>query len=222
MNDRYPDRIAAGRALVPLLQRFARRADALVLALPRGGVPVGFEVAQALHLPLDVLVVRKLGMPGQEELAIGAVASGGVQICNELPGFEAGVSARLLAKIAQRERREVERRERAYRGDRPPAMLEGKTAILVDDGIATGSTMLAAVEAARRRNARAVVVAAPVAAPEAVEALRRSADEVIVPFAPEVFFAIGSFYDDFHQVSDEEVTRLLGAQNSTLATNCSM
>jgi putative phosphoribosyl transferase len=199
------DRAHAGQVLAARLARYSGQPGLQVLALPRGGVAVGFEVAQALDAPLDVFVVRKLGMPGHEEYAIGAIAGGGIQVMNDpLP-----VSSQALRRIVAREQAELARRERLYRGDRPPAALEGKTVIVVDDGVATGSTMRAAVLALRQRRPARIVVAVPVGARGTCEALRREADEVVCAFTPEPFLAVGLWYEEFPQASDAEVRELL-------------
>lgn len=206
----YTDRAEAGRILAEALrEKLPDPGDALVLALPRGGVPVGFEVAEALEVPLDLMLVRKLGLPGQPELAMGAIASGGVRVLNAEVVSLAGVPEATIASVERRERAELERREKAYRGDRPPARIEGRTIILVDDGVATGSTMTAAVRAVRERNPRRVVVAAPVASPEVAASLRGEADLVVCPRLPTPFFAIGCWYLDFPQLTDEDVARFL-------------
>lgn len=207
---RFSDRVDAGRALgTELLRRYGGRADLVVLALPRGGVPVGHEVARALHVPLDVFIVRKLGVPWHEELAMGAIATGGVRVLNhEVLGFT-NVSQDDIERVAAREQRELERRERAYRGNRPPLDVTNKSAILVDDGLATGSTMRAAVRALRNMNPRDVIVAVPVASVEACASLAREADEMVCLRTPEPFEAVGLWYADFRQTTDEEVHRLL-------------
>lgn len=203
----YADRIHAARALAHALEAHAGRPELIVLALPRGGVPVAYEVAQRLGAALDVMIVRKLGMPGHEELAIGAIATGGLRVLNpEVAGL---VPEPVIGRIARRELEELRRREQRYRGDRPPPDLRGRTVILADDGLATGSTMLAAIAAARRHGPETVVVAVPVAPLETVLALRREADDVVCPATPEPFHAIGLWYQDFRPVSDEEVTELL-------------
>jgi putative phosphoribosyl transferase len=204
--DRYRDRVEAGRALSAQLRHHAHR-DAVVLALPRGGVPVADEVARALAAPLDVMVVRKLGFPGHRELAVGAIASGGARVLN--PEIAELIHPDALAEIERRERRELERRERAYRGSRPLASLAGRTVILVDDGLATGATMRAAVAAARSQRPARVVVAVPVGPPETVAALARDADEVVCPMTPASFYAIGLWYDAFPQLGDDEVQEIL-------------
>ena len=213
----FEDRRDAGRRLGRALQRRQVR-DAIVLALPRGGVPVAFEVATLLDLPLDVIVVRKLGMPGHEEYAVGAIAPGGVSVLN--PEVPAGtLSESQLAAVESRERRELERRERQYRGDRAAMPVGGHTVLLVDDGLATGSTMRAALEAARRQGARRVVVAIPVGPREAVEALRREADDVVCLEVPEHFQAVGTWYRHFPQTNDEEVRALLTCAASRSGTD---
>ena len=205
---KFRDRAQAGRQLAALLRRRGGFADAVVLALPRGGVPVAFQVARALRLPLDVLVVRKLGFPGQEEYAMGAIASGGVRVMGEVDGGWP-VSARELEAVVAREQAELLRREQRYRGGRPPLDLAGRVLILVDDGLATGATMSAAVQAARAGHPKRIIVAVPVASPEAVQSLGALADEVVCLFTPEHFRAVGLWYQDFTQTSDEEVDRLL-------------
>lgn len=206
---RFPNRIQAGRLLAKKLTKYADREDAIVLAIPRGGVPVAFEVAKALHVPLDVFICRKLGVPMQEELALGAVASGGVRVLNDnLIGF-LGIPPERIERIAGLQQRELERRERAYRGERPPLEVQGKTAILIDDGVATGASMLAAITALRRLEPARIVVAVPVATLSTIERLKREADEVICVDSPQEFYAIGQFYEDFSQTTDEEVCDLL-------------
>lgn len=205
----FEDREEAGRALAERLAEYAGRPDVIVLALPRGGVPVGAEVARALGAPFDVLVVRKLGLPGQEELAMGAIASGGIRVLNEEVVALTGVPAEVIDRVAEEEGRELERREAAYRGDRPTPDVAGRTVILVDDGVATGSTLRAAVEALRQRNPARIVVAVPTAPRAACESLGRVADEVVCVTMPEPFFAISLSYRSFPQLSDEEVREIL-------------
>jgi len=207
----FADRSVAGRILGSKLLPYSGRKDVAVLGLPRGGVPVAFEVARVLKVPLDVLVVRKLGTPWEKELAMGAIASGGVEILDPAMVKESGVPNEVVQEVATTERKELERQERLYRGDRRPLSLEGKTVILVDDGIATGSCILAAVAAVRRRAAARVVVAVPVAAAAAVGTLRREADEVIIVAEPEEFLAVSEWYENFNQISDDEVRRLLAS-----------
>ncbi len=199
------DRRSAGRELAKALQGYGGRDDLLVLALPRGGVPVASEVARALEAPLDLLVVRKLGLPKYPELAMGAIAGGGVQVMNEQLVNYAGVSEEEVAAVVERERRELERRERAYRGDRPRPDIKGRCVILVDDGLATGATMSAAIEAVRRQGAKRIVVAVPVAPPEFLADLEPQVDDVVCPLQPQPFMSVGQWYRDFHQVSDAEV-----------------
>ncbi|HEX7118503.1 MAG TPA: phosphoribosyltransferase [Longimicrobiales bacterium] len=205
----FDDRDAAGRALAERLMTYAGRPDVIVLALPRGGVPVGYHVARALGAPLDIMVVRKLGLPAQEELAMGAIASGGVRVLNQEVIDMTGVSPEVIDHVAAEERRELERRERAYRGDRPPPDVAGRTVILVDDGIATGSTLRAAVQALRERGPAHIVVAVPTAPRAACEALSRVADDVVCVATPEPFFAISLSYRSFPQMTDGEVREIL-------------
>jgi predicted phosphoribosyltransferase len=208
---RFRDRRDAGRVLAERLQIYKGRGDLLVLALPRGGVPVAFEVARELQAPLDVLLVRKLGLPGHEELAIGAVATGGIRVLDEALLRQFGISAETVEGIAEREGRELQRRERAYRAEQPPPDPAGSTVILVDDGLATGASMRAAVRALRRSGPAAVVVAVPVAPAATCAALREDADAVVCARTPEPFAAVGQWYEDFSQTSDEEVRELLAA-----------
>lgn len=205
---KFKDRRDAGRRLATALDAWRDRPDVLVLALPRGGVPVAWEVAHALSAPLDVLVVRKLGFPGQEEFAMGAIASGGIRVMSDTEGAWP-VSERQLEAIVAREQAELERRERRYRSGRPPLELAGRVLVLVDDGLATGATMSAAVKAARSAGPNRIVVAVPVASVEAAQSLGALADEVVCPFTPEHFRAVGLWYEDFAQTSDEEVDLLL-------------
>lgn len=184
---------------------------ALVLALPRGGVPVGFEVARALHAELDIFLVRKLGLPGQEELAVGAIASGGVRVLNESIVKELRLSQTLIDQLANCEERELHRREMLYRGDRPPLPVLGRTVVLTDDGLATGASMRAAILALRRQQPQRIVVAVPVAAEEACDELSAIADEMVCAYTPAPFRAIGLWYEDFSQTTDEEVQQLLRA-----------
>lgn len=209
MITRFHDRRDAGQWLAADLHAYAARTDVIVLALPRGGVPVGYEVAVTLGAPLDVFVVRKLGLPGHEELAMGALASGGVRVLDEELIRLARVTPAEVSRVTTAEQAELERRERRYRGDRPFPDLRGKTAILVDDGLATGSTMRAAVTALRIEGPTRIVVAVPVAAAETRDALKRLADDVICAVTPEPFHAVGLWYDDFSQTTDDEVRELL-------------
>lgn len=206
---RYRNRREAGRILARNLTAYADRPDVLVLGLPRGGVPVAFEVARGLHAALDVFLVRKLGLPGHEELAMGAIASGGVRVLNENVVRGLGIAEGVIETVAAREQRELERRERAYRGDRPAPDVRDRTVILIDDGLATGSTMRAAVAALRRLGPARIVVAVPVGAPETCDELRDEADEVICALTPEPLYAVGYWYSDFAQTTDEEVHDLL-------------
>ena len=205
----FLDRYEAGRLLASNLQPYLRYPDAIVLALPRGGVPVGFEVAQALALPLDTFLVRKLGVRGHEELAMGAIASGGIRVLNPDVVKSLAIPPETIDWVAAREGEELARREREYRDDRPPVQLRGRTVILVDDGLATGSTMRAAVTALRKENAAHIIVAVPVGAPEACDSLRDLAVEVVCLQAPREFYAVGEWYYDFRPTSDAEVRDLL-------------
>jgi putative phosphoribosyl transferase len=211
----FQDRRDAGRQLAVPLHDYAGRSDLIVLALPRGGVPVAYEVAKALGAPLDVFLVRKIGVPGHEELAMGAIASGGVRVVNEDVVRELGIPKSLFDAVAADELLELERRERAYRDDRPPPEVRGKSVILVDDGLATGSSMRAAVAALRRLGPAKIVVAVPVAAPEVCTEFQDVADDVVCAQTPPSFRAVGLWYDDFSQTSDEQVRELLAQQNET-------
>ena len=205
----FRDRAEAGRELASGLSEFADRSDVIVLALPRGGVPVGWEVAAALRAPLDIINVRKLGAPGAPELAMGAIATGGVRVLNEAVIGPAGITASDIAKAVEAEMRELERREQKYRGGRPAPDLAGRVALLVDDGVATGSTIKAAIRALRQLGPREIVVAVPVGPPETCDELRELADRVICPRRPSPFIAIGLWYESFPQVSDAEVCELM-------------
>jgi predicted phosphoribosyltransferase len=209
MMMRFRNRIEAGQQLAKRLTKYADRPDVLVLALPRGGVPVGYEVAQALNAPLDVFVVRKLGVPGHEELAMGAIASGGVRVLNGEVVESLRIPDEVIDAAAARELRELERRERAYRDDRPPPEVQGRTVVLVDDGIATGSTMKAAIEALRQLEANRVVVAVPTAALSTAREMRSDVDELVAVMTPADFLGVGQWYEDFSQTKDEEVRDLL-------------
>ena len=213
----FADRRAAGAVLAYRLKQFAGRGDVVVLALPRGGVPVGYEVARVLSAPVDVFVVRKLGLPGHPELAMGAIASGDVRVLNEDVLDSYPVSRAAIDAVTRTERLELERRERAYRDGRPLVPVQGRIAILVDDGLATGSTMWAAVVAVRRLQPARVVVAVPVGARETCEALRKVADDVVCVLTPEPFQAVGLWYVDFSQTTDDEVRQLLARANSGAA-----
>jgi putative phosphoribosyl transferase len=207
--NRFKNRRQAGQILARKLSRYANREDVLVLALPRGGVPVAFEVARALHAPLDVFLVRKLGLPQHEELAMGAIASGGVRVLNEDVVNGLRVPPQMIEEVAARETQELVRREMLYRGDRPAPRVEGKTVILIDDGLATGSTMRAAAEAIRQQHPAKVVVAVPVAAASTCDEFRARVDEIVCAATPEPFHAVGLWYDQFDQTTDREVHELL-------------
>ncbi|MEA2724903.1 MAG: putative phosphoribosyl transferase [Gemmatimonadales bacterium] len=205
----FRDRAEAGRLLAARLGKYAGKPDVIVLALPRGGVPVAYEVAKALQAPMDVFIVRKLGVPGQEELAMGAVASGGARVLNEQVVNGLGIPDYVIDAVVKWETEEIKRREQLYRGNRPPPAVRGKTVILVDDGLATGSTMLAAVRALREQGPARIVMAVPVASPDTCELLKAYVDEVVCAVTPEPFYAVGLWYSDFSQTSDEEVRELL-------------
>ena len=205
----FRDRVEAGRRLAERLRTYVGQPDLIVLGLPRGGVPVAYEIAQVLHAPLDVFVVRKLGVPGQPELAMGAIASGGVQVLNEEVVKSLGITNTQIAAVAAKEQRELERRERLYRGARPPLVIAGKTVILVDDGVATGATVRAALTALRTQSPAKLVVAVGVAPPETCDTLAQEADEVICLLQPVGFWAVGLWFADFASTSDEEVRTLL-------------
>jgi erythromycin esterase-like protein/predicted phosphoribosyltransferase len=209
----FRDRRDAGRLLAEKLAAYANRPDALVLALPRGGVPVAYEVARALGAPLDVFVVRKLGVPGYEELAMGAVATGGVRVLNDQLVERLGIPEQMIDAVAARELQELARRERRYRGGRPPPDVRGRAVILVDDGLATGATMHAAIEALRQQKPTRIVVAVPTASPETCEEMKTKADDVICAITPAPFQAVGRWYQDFSQTTDEEVEALLSRRN---------
>lgn len=207
----FEDRKEAGRALAARLRAYAGRSDVVVLALPRGGVPVAFPVAEALDAPLDLFLVRKLGTPGHRELAMGAIASGGIRVLNDEVVKWYGIPPHAIDAVARDEEQELMRREAAYREGRDGVPLEGRVVILVDDGLATGSTMMAAVKAVRQRNPARVIVAVPVGARDTCDALSTLADEVVCVRMPEPFSAVGQWYLDFNQTSDEEVRQLLRA-----------
>jgi putative phosphoribosyl transferase len=220
-KEQFRDRTEAGQLLASKLTAYIDHPDVLVLALPRGGVPVAFEVARALHAPLDVLVVRKLGVPGYEELAMGAIASGGIRVLNDDVVRMLGISEAAINKEAAQEQHEVERRECLYRGDRPASEVHGRTIILVDDGIATGATMRAGVAAVRQRQPARIIIAVPVAASATCEEFGAQVDELVSVIRPEEFYAVGSWYEHFTQTTDEEVRNLLehaaNAQSHTAA-----
>jgi putative phosphoribosyl transferase len=209
MRTRFRDRVEAGQLLARKLVGYANDPEVIVLALPRGGVPVGAEVAEKLNAPLDVFVVRKLGLPGHPELAMGAIASGGVRVFNGQVMNGLHIPDQVVNAVTATEYQELKRREKLYRDDLPPAEVEGKTVIIVDDGIATGSTMVAAIAALRQLNAGRVVVAAPTIAPPTHDYLHKEADEVVAVMVPDEFQGVGQWYEDFSQTSDEEVQRLL-------------
>jgi putative phosphoribosyl transferase len=209
MTARFRDRFEAGRVLATKLSKYASRDDVLVLGLPRGGVPVAFEVARALGAPLDVFIVRKLGLPFHEELAMGAIASGGVRVIDHSLVRQFGISDADIAEVTATEQSELERRERQYRGDRRFPDVTERTVILVDDGLATGSSMRVAVAALRQEKPVQIVVAVPIAPPDTCAMLRREAEEVVCAMTPEPFFAVGLWYEDFSQTTDEEVHDLL-------------
>ena len=209
VGKRFRDRREAGRLLGAHLSAYANLPDVLVLALPRGGVPVAAEVARALGAPLDVFVVRKLGVPGHEEYALGAIATGGVRVLNEEVLQALRIPDRVIDALAGREQEELARRERVYRGHRPPLDVRGRTVILVDDGLATGATMHAAIRALRQQQPARIVVAVPTAAPQTCDELKSEVDDVICATTPDPFYAVGLWYEDFSQTTDEEVRELL-------------
>jgi putative phosphoribosyl transferase len=205
----FPNRTVAGKQLAARLQSYADRPDVLVLGLPRGGVPVAYEIATALHAPLDICLVRKLGVPGHQELAMGAIASGGVRVLNESIINWLKISNQDIEEVAARELQELQRRNRAYRGDRPPSDIVDRTVILVDDGLATGSTMRAAIAVLKPQHPAKLIVAIPVAASETYNELKTEVDKVVCLMTPEPFYAIGLWYEDFSQTTDQEVRKLL-------------
>lgn len=213
----YKDRREAGVDLAGHLRQFTDRRDVVVLALPRGGVPVAYEVARALHAPLDVFLVRKLGVPGHRELAMGAIASGDVRVLNDEVVRWYGIPERVIDDVAREEQAELERRERAYREGRSPVDISGRVVVLVDDGLATGSSMKAAVRAVRARTPSRIVVAVPVGAPETCRALASIADEVICARTPEYFAAVGQWYLDFSETTDDEVRDLLSESSGPVS-----
>ncbi|HEX9144173.1 MAG TPA: phosphoribosyltransferase [Candidatus Binatia bacterium] len=205
----FRDRTEAGQLLAQKLIRYKDQPGVVVLGLARGGMPVAFEVAKGLHTPLDVFVVRKLGVPGQKELAMGATASGKVRVLNDSIINALGISPATIETVAAKEEEEIEQRERLYRGARPSIEVENKKIILIDDGLATGSTMRAAVLALRRQHPASVIVAVPVAALSTCEDLKQEVDEIVCLLTPENFFAVGQWYEDFSQITDEEVQEIL-------------
>jgi putative phosphoribosyl transferase len=206
---RFRNRSEAGRLLAQALERYKDQLDVLVLALPRGGVPVAYEVATNLNAPLDVFIVRKLGVPGHEELAMGAIASGGIRALNTAVIKQLNIPRSAIEAVAAHEQQELERRERLYRGQKASLNIQDRTIILVDDGLATGSTMKAAVAALRQQNPRKIIVAVPTAPAETCNELQDEADEVICAVTPEPFYAVGQWYENFEQTTDAEVTELI-------------
>ena len=205
----FRNRQQAGQILASRLEKYANREEVIVLGIPRGGVPVAFEVAKALNQPLDIFVLRKLGVPGHEELAFGAIGSGGVRVVNANLVAELGLSDVQVAAVIRAEQEELKRREKIYRGNRPPLEVRGRTVILIDDGIATGSSILAAIHALRRMQPEGIVVGTPVDPPDTVIRLQREVNELVCVEMPESFYGVGQFYVDFSQVSDQEVNELL-------------
>jgi predicted phosphoribosyltransferase len=215
----FKDRRDAGQRLAQRLMHYAGHPEVVVLALPRGGVPVGYEVARALHVPLDILLVRKLGLPGREELAIGAIASGGIRVLNADIIRMLNIPLEVIDFVASRELQELQRREHSYRGDQPTLEVRDRTVILVDDGLATGASMRAAVEGMRTQHPARIVVAVPTAAKEACEAFRHQVDEIVCAQTPEPFYGVGRWYRDFSQVSDQEVRVLFEEANRQVMHN---
>lgn len=207
--EKYQDRRQAGQVLAQALNAYAGREDVIILALPRGGVPVAYEVAKTLNAPLDVFIVRKLGVPGHTELAMGAIATGDVAVFNENIIAQLQISKDSIENVFESEKKELNRRELAYRGNRPPLVLKNKTVILVDDGIATGATLRAAIKALKLSQAKELIVAVPVAAKDTCEEIAILVDQLYCPSQPIHFYAVGAWYDDFSQTEDEEVHMLL-------------
>ena len=214
--ERFKDRRDAGQILARKLSTYADHTDVIILALPRGGVPVAFEVAVALNAPLDIFLVRKLGLPGREELAIGAIASGGIRVLNADIIRVLGVPEEVINLVARNELQELERREHKYRGDRPAPELRGRTVILIDDGLATGASMRAAVVGVRSQHPARIVIAVPAAAPELCKAFQFEVDEMVCALTPEPFYGLSRWYEDFSQTKDEDVRMLLEAANHQL------
>lgn len=213
-NNMFRNRRDAGQQLAERLAQFIdTERDALIIALPRGGVPVAAEIAKQTGLPLDIITVRKIGVPGNEELAMGAIGSGGVRVLNPALIAQLGVSSTAVEKVIQRETRELERREILYRNERPPPQIAGRTVIVVDDGIATGSTMSASIRVLRQLKAGRIIVAVPVAPKDTIQRLQNEADAVVCALEPEPFYAVGIWYDNFSQTTDEEVRTILAAVN---------
>ena len=209
MDIRFRNRAEAGRLLAHKLEQYRNLPGLLVLGLPRGGVPVAYAVANALNAPLDILLVRKLGVPGQDELAMGAIASNGILILNNSVIQRLGIPESVVEAVSKRETKELHRREQDYRGVRPPVDIPGKTVIVIDDGLATGSTMKAAIAALRRQNPAKIIAAVPTASPETCEELKSAADEIVCAIMPEPFYAVGFSYEDFEQTTDAEVRELI-------------
>ena len=205
----FNDRIDAGKRLAKRLSEYANRPDVLILALPRGGVPVAFEVAKELNVKMDVFIVRKLGVPGNEELAMGAIASDNIRVLNEDVIRSFHIPQRVIDEVTANELKELERRERIYRGNRPKPKISGSTVILIDDGLATGATMRAAVAAVKTKNPAKVIIAVPVAAPDTCSAFGKEVDEIICVATPEPFYGVGAWYEDFSQTTDKEVCRII-------------
>jgi len=216
MDDRYgsvfKDRKDAGQQLAQRLAGVGGYEDAVFLALPRGGVPIAVEVAEAFSQPFDIIIVRKLGVPGREELAMGAVASGGVRVLNEDLIAQLNLTTEAIETVSRMETKELERREKVYRGGHPPVDVRGQKVVVVDDGIATGATMLAAIQLLRQQGAKHVIVAVPTAARDAADALRREADKVVVVIEPEIFGSVGRWYENFSQTTDAEVQKILESE----------
>jgi putative phosphoribosyl transferase len=212
----FRDRRDAGRILAQKLLAYANRPDVIVLALPRGGVPVAYEVARELNAPLDIFIVRKLGLPGHEELAIGAIASGGIRVLNSDIIRALNIPKEMINIVAQRELQELQRREHNYRGDRPSPEVRDRTVILIDDGLATGASMRAAVAGLRAQHPARIIVAVPTASPETCEAFEFEVDEIVCAITPEPFYGVGRWYEDFSQTTDEEVRTFLQEANQQL------
>jgi predicted phosphoribosyltransferase len=213
----FRDRRDAGKKLAQKLSKYTGRPDVLVLALPRGGVPVAYEVARALNAPLDIFMVRKLGLPGREELAIGAIASGDIRVLNQDIIRMLSIPDEVIQFVVRRESQELQRRENLYRGSRPFPEIRDRTVILIDDGLATGASMRAAVAGLRAQHPAQIVVAVPAAAPEVCDAFASEVDEVVCAITPDPFYGVGRWYDDFSQVTDEEVRNLLKEANQQLS-----
>lgn len=213
MSYRFADRIEAGQALAERLSYLAGTPNLIILALPRGGVPLGFEIAKALHAPLDIFLVRKLGAPGHKEFAMGALAENGVRFIDRQTIHELGISEAVIEQITSEEQQELERRQQLYRGQKPPLEIAGRIVIIVDDGLATGSTMKAAIQAIRKQHPQKILVAVPVGAADTCKELKQLADEVICLMTPEPFYAVGLWYRSFPQLSDADVITLLAKEH---------